>query len=92
LSDLAAIRRELDELAAMIAAAEHLVELGHVVEIPPIETRVDALCAGILKLPSEDGLACRSVLASLIRSLDTLLDALRLRRDALDRDLAERRA
>ncbi len=92
MSDLAAIRRELDDLAGTIAAAEHLVYLGHVVEIPPIETRVDVLCAGILTLAPDDARACRSVLTALIRSLDALLDSLRLRRDALERDLAERRA
>ena len=92
MGDLAAIRRELDDLAATIAAAEHLVHLGHVVEIPPIERRVDVLCTEILTLAPDDGLACRSVLTSLIRSLDALLAALRRHRDALERDIIERRA
>jgi hypothetical protein len=91
-SDLPAIRQELDELAAMLAAAEHLIDDGHVIEIPPIEERVDALCARILALEPRDRQACGAILSDLIRGLEALLAKLRHGLDALERSRAARPA
>lgn len=74
--DKLALRRDLDQFAVMIEAAERLVESGHRVDLPGFEGRAERLCLAVRALPGAAARELRPTLVELVQALNRLAQRL----------------
>ncbi|MBK1665679.1 hypothetical protein CKO38_14075 [Rhodospirillum rubrum] len=74
---------DLEKTASVVATALRLVNDGRAVDLAALEGKVAVLCKAITALPRDQGRRFLDPLESLIRGLDLLEEALRLRFDHL---------
>jgi len=76
-SDVAHIRRGLEEVVGAVLLARRKVGEGQLVDLSGLERRVDELCAQILDQDRTDAQCLRPALLSLIDDLSRLSDDLK---------------
>lgn len=73
---LPSLRSVIENLRNEISVARRLVESGHAVALEGFERQVGPLCAQVLDLPAEQGLALRQDLVDLLDEVNALAVAL----------------
>ena len=77
MSDVAHIRRGLEEVAGAIALARRKVADGQLIDLSGLERRVDELCSSIPNEDRADAQSLRPALLSLVDDLNRLSDDLK---------------
>lgn len=79
----ARFRRDIEALAGAIGAAREAVAAGMEIDLGPLQTRAEALCAASAEVAPGGEAAVRPLLIGLIDEFDRLAEALRARQDEI---------
>lgn len=83
------LRTDLAKARNIISAARDMAADGHVVDLTPMQAKVEHLCNGIATLPVDDAAALKPRLVDLIDELDKLQATMLERRKELENALSE---
>lgn len=77
MSDVARIRRGLEEVAGAVSLARGKISEGQLVDLNGLERRVDELCTAVLEQDRNDAQTLRPALLTLIDDLNRLSEELK---------------
>ncbi len=77
MTEIAEIRRGIEQIATVVDAARRLVAEGHLVDLRSLETRVANFCAATQNVPADAAAELRPVMLGLVDELGRLDAAVR---------------
>ena len=85
--DQGPLDRSVESVRGLVSRAHHDIAAGAIIDLAPLEARVQDLCQAIATLPRDEGVRYRDTLISLMDDLGTLSTQVQTGLDALSSEL-----